>query len=183
MGSKVQLPNFYRRNIFFYFWRGLFFFLFFFDTDWCGPFFFFWHWKKGHMRSLSGECSGAWESNTFFFFLALDTYLHCTVCLSSAIGSDDDCRQTARGFESLVFFFFFFFFYFCFIWICCNTKKWFFQTYKKSSGPNQLKWIAFCRGHHWVWRRPMGVQLKKEAKLWAVIGLTTKHADCRLIFM
>ena len=31
--------------------------------------------------------------------------------------------------------------------------------------------------------RPTGVQLKKEAKLLTVIGLNTKHADCRIIFM
>ena len=28
-----------------------------------------------------------------------------------------------------------------------------------------------------------GVQLKREAKLLTVIGLNTKHADCRIIFM
>ena len=31
--------------------------------------------------------------------------------------------------------------------------------------------------------RPTGVQLKREAKLLTVIGLNTKHADCRIIFM
>ena len=31
--------------------------------------------------------------------------------------------------------------------------------------------------------RPTGVQLKKEAKLLTMIGLNTKHADCRIIFM
>ena len=31
--------------------------------------------------------------------------------------------------------------------------------------------------------RPTGVQLKREAKLLTVIGLTTKHADYRIIFM
>ena len=31
--------------------------------------------------------------------------------------------------------------------------------------------------------RPTGVQLKREAKFLTVIGLTTKHADCRIIFM
>ena len=31
--------------------------------------------------------------------------------------------------------------------------------------------------------RPAGVQLKREAKLLTVIGLNTKHADCRIIFM
>ena len=29
--------------------------------------------------------------------------------------------------------------------------------------------------------RPIGVQLKREAKLLTVIGLNTKHADCRII--
>ena len=31
--------------------------------------------------------------------------------------------------------------------------------------------------------RPTGVQLKREAKFLTVIGLNTKHADCRIIFM
>ena len=31
--------------------------------------------------------------------------------------------------------------------------------------------------------RPTGVQLKREEKLLTVIGLNTKHADCRIIFM
>ena len=31
--------------------------------------------------------------------------------------------------------------------------------------------------------RPTGVQLKREAKLLTVTALTTKHADCRIIFM
>ena len=31
--------------------------------------------------------------------------------------------------------------------------------------------------------RPTGVQLKREAKLLTVIGLNTKHADCRIVFM
>ena len=31
--------------------------------------------------------------------------------------------------------------------------------------------------------QPTGVQLKREAKLLTVIGLNTKHADCRIIFM
>ena len=31
--------------------------------------------------------------------------------------------------------------------------------------------------------RPTRVQLKREAKLLTVIGLNTKHADCRIIFM
>ena len=31
--------------------------------------------------------------------------------------------------------------------------------------------------------RPTRVQLKMEAKLLTVIGLNTKHADCRIIFM
>ena len=31
--------------------------------------------------------------------------------------------------------------------------------------------------------RPTGVQLKREAKLLTVIGLNTKYADCRIIFM
>ena len=31
--------------------------------------------------------------------------------------------------------------------------------------------------------RPTGVQLKREAKLLTVIGLTTKHADCRITFI
>ena len=31
--------------------------------------------------------------------------------------------------------------------------------------------------------RPTGVQLKKEANLLTVIGLKTRHADCRIIFM
>ena len=31
--------------------------------------------------------------------------------------------------------------------------------------------------------RLTGVQLKREAKLLTVIGLNTKHADCRIIFM
>ena len=31
--------------------------------------------------------------------------------------------------------------------------------------------------------RPTGVQLKREAKLLTVIGLNTKHADFRIIFM
>ena len=30
---------------------------------------------------------------------------------------------------------------------------------------------------------PDRVQLKREAKLLTVIGLNTKHADCRIIFM
>ena len=31
--------------------------------------------------------------------------------------------------------------------------------------------------------RPTGVQLKREAKLSTVIGLITKHADCRITFI
>ena len=31
--------------------------------------------------------------------------------------------------------------------------------------------------------RPTGVQFKREAKLLTVFGLTTKHADCRILFM
>ena len=31
--------------------------------------------------------------------------------------------------------------------------------------------------------RPTGVQLKRGAKLLTVLGLDTKHADCRIIFM
>ena len=31
--------------------------------------------------------------------------------------------------------------------------------------------------------RPTGVQLKREAKLLTMIGLNTKHADCRIIFI
>ena len=31
--------------------------------------------------------------------------------------------------------------------------------------------------------RPTGVQLKREAKLLTVVGVNTKHADCRIIFM
>ena len=31
--------------------------------------------------------------------------------------------------------------------------------------------------------RPTGVQLKREATLLTVIGLNTKHADCRIVFM
>ena len=31
--------------------------------------------------------------------------------------------------------------------------------------------------------RPTGVQLKREAKLLTVIGLNTKHANCRIIFI
>ena len=31
--------------------------------------------------------------------------------------------------------------------------------------------------------RPTGMQLKRQSKLITVIGLPTKHADCRIIFM
>ena len=49
---------------------------------------------------------------------------------------------------------------------------------RKSSGPNQLKWIALGRGHQIGWR-PIH---RLAAKLSTMIGLITKHADCRMTF-
>ena len=36
---------------------------------------------------------------------------------------------------------------------------------QKSSGPNQLKQIALCRGHHWVWRPTHRRAIKEGSKV------------------
>ena len=36
---------------------------------------------------------------------------------------------------------------------------------QKSSGPNQLKQIALCRGHHWVWRPVHRRAIKEGSKV------------------
>ena len=38
-------------------------------------------------------------------------------------------------------------------------------TDKKCSGPNQLKSIALCRGHHWVWPPTHRRAIKEESKV------------------
>ena len=48
---------------------------------------------------------------------------------------------------------------------------------QKSSGPNHVGAIIESDA------RPTGKQLKREVNLLTVIGLNTKHADCRIIFM
>ena len=56
-------------------------------------------------------------------------------------------------------------------------------TKDRKSGPSQLNWKlyagAIIKSEAW----PTGVQLKRSAKLLTVIGLTTKHAVCRITFM
>ena len=39
------------------------------------------------------------------------------------------------------------------------------QATDKSSGPNQLKYIALCRGHHWVWRPTHLHEIKEGSKI------------------
>ena len=55
-------------------------------------------------------------------------------------------------------------------------------TKDRSSGPSQLNWKlyagAIIKSEAW----PTGVQMRRSAKL-TVIGLTTKHAVCRISFM
>ena len=43
--------------------------------------------------------------------------------------------------------------------------------------------LRLTPGDPWGVEQPTGVQLKREAKLLTVIGLNTKHADCRIIFI
>ena len=52
-------------------------------------------------------------------------------------------------------------------------------TDKTKSSPNQLYVGPITESD----ARPTGVQLKREAKLLAVIGLITEHADCRITFV
>ena len=49
---------------------------------------------------------------------------------------------------------------------------------QKSSGPNQLKWIALCRGHHWVWRPTHRHAIKEGSKV--INRDWVKHLACRL---
>ena len=53
----------------------------------------------------------------------------------------------------------------------------------RSSDPSQLNWKLYAGAIIMSEGRPVGVQLKRSAKLLTVIGLTTKHAFCRIIFM
>ena len=55
------------------------------------------------------------------------------------------------------------------------------QTKKLRPQPTKIN--SFMSGPSLSDARPTGVQLKREAKLFTVIGLNTKHADCRIIFM
>ena len=57
-------------------------------------------------------------------------------------------------------------------------------TKDRLSSPNQLRGLKFLdRGHNYVWGPTAGMQLKMAAKLVTVIGLTTKHTVCRMIFL
>ena len=56
------------------------------------------------------------------------------------------------------------------------------QATDESSGPNQLKWIVLGRAIMESDARSTGVQLKSAAQPSTVIGLITKHADCRITF-
>ena len=54
----------------------------------------------------------------------------------------------------------------------------------KKLRPKQTKINSFMSGPSLsLTPERTGVQLKREAKLLTVIGLNTKHADCRIIFM
>ena len=52
-------------------------------------------------------------------------------------------------------------------------------TKDRKSSPNQLDWKLLGRSE----ARPTSVQLKGAANLLTVIGLSTKHAICRITFM
>ena len=58
------------------------------------------------------------------------------------------------------------------------------QTKKKKKAPAPTNWnkSLYVGAIIESDARPTGVQLKREAKLLTVIGLNTKHADCRIIF-
>ena len=56
-------------------------------------------------------------------------------------------------------------------------------TNDRSSSPNQLNLKLYAGATNKSEARPTGVQLKRSAKLLTVIGLTTKHAVCRITFM
>ena len=56
-------------------------------------------------------------------------------------------------------------------------------TKDRSSGPSQMNWKFYARAIIKSEARPTGVLLKRSAKLLTVIGLTTKHAVCRITFM
>ena len=58
-------------------------------------------------------------------------------------------------------------------------------TDKTKSSPNQLKKInkLYVGSITESDARPTGVQIKREAKPSAVIGLITKHADCHITFI
>ena len=53
----------------------------------------------------------------------------------------------------------------------------------RSSGPSQLNWKLYAGTIIKSEALPTDVQLKRSAKLLTVIGLTTKHAVCRITFM
>ena len=56
-------------------------------------------------------------------------------------------------------------------------------TKDRSSGPSQLNWKLYAEAIIKSEARPTGLELKRSAKLSTVIGLTTKHAVCRITFM
>ena len=56
-------------------------------------------------------------------------------------------------------------------------------TKDRSSGTSQLNWKLYAGAIIKSEARPTGLQLKRAAKLLTVIGLTTKHAVCRIRFM
>ena len=53
----------------------------------------------------------------------------------------------------------------------------------RSSGPSQLNWKFYAGAIIKSATRLTGLQLKRSTKLLTVIGLTTKHAVCRITFM
>ena len=56
-------------------------------------------------------------------------------------------------------------------------------TRDRSSGLSQLNWKLYAGAIITSEARRIGMQLKRSAKLLTVIGLTTRHAVCRMTYV